>query len=554
MTTKFQRLAKAVRDAALTKETLAAILFLVGLVAYERTFLNVPFSHYLGSLARGEYLIAFGALFIVFVSWFWAAIFLRASLSSTYAVRVVYFALFAVAVTFEYGYQRAFARFSKVEDLRIALFDATAQQRRDSIIVYASWWTVIPCAAYAVLLVKFRNRRRRSWFLLGLLLAVIVGFYSAIAPYISGNFTTISLNAFLRTVVSSPWKWASGYRGPRNSVPSHAEHRPRNNIILVVDESVRGDHLSINGYSRATTPSLEGLLKQGWLYNWGITAAGSNCSFAADSMLFTGMTVDQLPDTEFRIRRVPNIFQYAKAMGYKTHALDGQKENYWLGSFHDKAFIDHWEGASRFAADPYEVDVRLAQRIDEIIKHSAGNFIWVTKSGIHYPYMRAFPSSAARWQPSETSERIDPNRKEEMNNAYDNALRHNLEGFFGTLNVSNWANHNILIYTSDHGQTLSEHGETHTHCGSTDYTYPTEAKVPLLIITRGPLSVDTGYRATHANVFPALLDLMNFPAHERQLGYAPSLLSARTSDSQKRYFWVGEINERILGSRIAFDP
>lgn len=549
-----QRIARATKAALLTKETLVAFLFLVGLITFEMTFLTVPFRHYFVNLQRHEYAIGLGALLLIFASWTWAFLFFRASLSSSPAARVVYFALFAIAVGFEYGYQRAFSQFSTVEDLRIALFDATPNQWAGSLIAYGNWLAVIPCAVYAGLLFKFRTRRPRSWLTLGLLLVSLIGFYSAIAPYVSGHFATISLNAFMRTVITSPWKWASGYHGPRDSITYRSERRPQNNIIFVVDESLRGDHLSLNGYSRTTTPYLDELWKQGWLYNWRIAAAGTTCSFGSDSLLFTGMTISDLPDTEFQIRRVPNIFQYAKAMGYHTHFFDGQKESYWLGTSYDKAYVDDWQMASSFASNnPYERDAMIAKKLSQITEKSTGHFIWVIKLGAHYPYDTAFPPSAGEWQPSESSERIDPAKKNELINAYDNALKYNLESFFEPLGVSRWNTRNLLVYTSDHGQTLSEHGEKHTHCGTGMDTFPTEAMVPLFIISRAPLSVDTGYRASHANIFATLLDLMNFPASERHHEYARSLLTAKATDSQPRYFWAGGLNEKTLGTRLSFD-
>lgn len=549
----FQRLRTSVQTDLFSKETLVALLFLIGLIVFEALVLKVRFRYYFANLQRGEYLIGFGALTIVFLSWGWAALFFQASLKSNYVTRPIYFFIFIIAASFEYGYQKAFSRFSTVEDLRIALFDTTAQQSRDAILAYSNWWLIVPCVAYAVLLFIFRTNRRKSWATLGLLLAVLVVFYSAIGPYISGHFTAISLNAFMRTVIISPWKWAGGYHGPREPVAAQPERRPRNNIILVIDESVRGDHLSINNYNRATTPYLEKLVQQQCLYNWGIAAAGTTCSFASDTLLFTGITPAQLPDTGFQMRKVPNIFQYARAMGYRTHFLDAQKETFWLGTSYDQTYVDDWQPAANFVSNNlYDRDVLLAKKINEIVENSTGQFIWVIKYGVHYPYARAFPETASEWQPIDQGSRIDPARKEAMINSYDNGLKYNLESFFQNLAIEKWQNRNILIYTSDHGQTLSEHGEQHTHCGSAADTFPTEANVPLFIISREPLSVDTGYQASHGNIFATLLDFMEFPA-QRQREYAISLLTAKAKDSQTRYFWGGDPNERILGVRLKFD-
>jgi len=553
--TYFQRLKKSIKARFCNQETLAALIFLIGLIIFEAVVFRVAFRHYFGSLRRGEYLIGFGALMIVFASWAWAALFFRAALMSGYATRIVYYLIFVLAVGFEYGYQKAFSRFSTVEDLRIALFDTTTQQSLDGLRAYGNWWVIVPWVAFAVLLITIRSNRRKSWGTLALLLAGLVAFYSAIGPFISGHFTTISLNAFMRTVITSPWKWAAGYRGPRESVAPHPDHRPQNNIILIIDESVRGDHLGINNYNRATTPYLEKLAQQHLLYNWGIAAAGTTCSFSADTLLFTGINPMELPDTGFQIRKVPNIFQYARAMGYRTHFLDGQRSNFWIGTSADQTYIDDWQPVTAFdSADWYNRDAMLAKKIKEIVTNATGQFIWVNKLGVHYPYRRAFPPTATEWQPIDQTDRPDPARKLEMINTYDDAVKYNLENFFQNLGIEEWQNRNILIYTSDHGQTLSEHGEQHTHCGTTADTFPTEANVPLFMITREPLAVDTAYRASHGNIFATLLDFMDFPAGERRHAYPLSLMKAKAGDSQTRYFWVGDPNERVLGARLKFDP
>jgi len=174
---------------------------------------------------------------------------------------------------------------------------------------------------------------------------------------------------------------------------------------------------------------------------------------------------------------------------------------------------------------------------------------------VHYPYATTFPTtSAAEWQPSDVTEtEMDPVRREQLINTYDNAVKYNLELFFRALAVSEWRNRNLLVYTSDHGQTLSEHGERYSHCGTSIETAPTEANVPLFIITSERLSADNKFKASHANLFATLLDLMNFPKSERRYQYATSLLDAKAGDSQARYFWVGDLYERAFNGRLLFD-
>ncbi len=106
----------------------------------------------------------------------------------------------------------------------------------------------------------------------------------------------------------------------RDVVQYQSSTRPANNVVLIIDESLRGDHLSINGYARPTTPYLEELARHGVLYNWGEAASGATNTWQSNPLILTGLTT--LPDRDGQIHRMPTIYQYAKAMGYTTFYLD----------------------------------------------------------------------------------------------------------------------------------------------------------------------------------------------------------------------------------------
>jgi len=61
----------------------------------------------------------------------------------------------------------------------------------------------------------------------------------------------------------------------------------------------------------------------------------------------------------------------------------------------------------------------------------------------------------------ETSESIDPSAtgREKLVNTYDNGIRFQVDEFFRVF-ASETTNQNyVILYTSDHGQTLAEHGK-----------------------------------------------------------------------------------------------
>lgn len=544
------------RRRAFAKESLFAFAFALALTVFEYLALNITLQPYLLLWQQHRYFVTVGSLLVILVCWFWFVIFVRVSLTANNITRVLCLVLFVFAEFLEYGYQKAFGQFATVEDLRIALFDANNEQRWNSIQAYVSWRAIVPSLAFAITLWVLPKRSERSWKPVALSLLGFFLFFSALSPFSAGQFPTVSFNAFLRTLSLAPWKWASTYHGPREAVATQQSTVPQNNVILVIDESVRGDHLAINNYGRDTTPILSEFAKQGWLYNWGVAASGSTCSEKSDSLLLTGMRIEELPDLTFQIRKRATIFQYAKAMGYRTHFFDAQKENYWLGTSYDQSYIDDGEFVSDFSTgSEIDRDAAVARKINQLVNSSTGHFIWVIKRGIHFPYGTNFPATTNPiWQPGygDQSE-IDPAKKQELINTYDNALRYNSDQFFGNLGVSGWRTKTMLVYTSDHGQTLSEHGEAYTHCGSSSATSPNEASVPLLLISKDGLGIDTRFSASHANVFATLLDLMGFPDSARLHQYDSSLLRTTAPDSRARYFWVGDFHERSVIGRLPYD-
>ncbi len=136
--------------------------------------------------------------------------------------------------------------------------------------------------------------------------------------------------------------------------------------------------------------------RHGLLLNWGIAAAGSTCSGSSNTLLMTGLPLADLPDRDHQLQRSPTIFQYAKALGYRTFYLDAQMNVVWNLSTPDLRFVDEWWNANRFLGasdDLAQVDFAVADTIRSLVQGPDRNFIWVTKEGAHVPYFRRVPSS-----------------------------------------------------------------------------------------------------------------------------------------------------------------
>lgn len=295
------------------------------------------------------------------------------------------------------------------------------------------------------------------------------------------------------------------------------------------------------------------LARRGLIQNWGLAAAASTGSRFTYTALITGLTPDDFPDkTNFKANTFPTLFQYAKAMGYTTHFFDGQMNAYWGGVADDKNYFDSWQGvldiSDHRAFETFDLDNLIATKVKDVIYSSAGNFVFVFKHGAHIPYNIDFPANQVKWAPSyETADKFDippASMLPAVTNAYDNAIKYNVDAFFTNLadDYAELPHNTVLIYTGDHGQTLFANGRS-SHGGNTKG----EATVPLFIIGELAGPVDTNYKASHANVFPTVLDLLGYPAALRDKRGFPSLLHATSTDSRPRYF------NPYLGVKVLFD-
>src|SRR5438045_4211719 len=93
------------------------------------------------------------------------------------------------------------------------------------------------------------------------------------------------------------------------------------NVVLVVLDGARADHLSCAGYHRETTPFLDRVAREGVRFaNMIATAAWT---LPAHASLFTGLhaaTHGATDERRFLSARHPLLPEYVKAAGYRTAA------------------------------------------------------------------------------------------------------------------------------------------------------------------------------------------------------------------------------------------
>ncbi len=550
-----------------SKPFIYAALFLTGLLIFELMFFRnseefIVLSKHIGN---GNYLRLFFILLISVASLGTAFLFFCAAFGTPYHYRIIYFLIFALIILNEYAHYKAYKRFSSIHDAEIAFFSTNWKIISNAAAMYFNYLALIPLVVFGFILFQTKPVWKKGGMVFIFVMLATGVFFFATSYFTQNSFYTISFSWGCRTLVNFPTAWYVGsindtpriinYRAVREKIEFQTTSLPGNNIVFIIDESVRGDHLSLNGYDKPTTPFLDELNQKNFIKNWGIAVSGTTCSGTSNNLMLTGLT--DLPDYSFNIYKMPTIFQYAKAMNYKTYYFDGQVSGLWNGKPSDIPSFGEWikeSELSKNVKNMYDVDGEIARRVKEITVSSTGNFIWINKYGVHKPYTDSYPNSEDATVKDSYLITYNPEiGKEKLKTEYDNAIRYNSQSFFSELfdGGGRLAENTFYVYTSDHGQTLSENGEIASHCSTTK----NESVVPLFIIAEPDAfpPLDTSYKASHSNIFATLLDFMNFPESERKFNYSLSLLKAKGSNSAPRFYFSGDLHGNDESKKYPFE-
>lgn len=550
-----------------------AALFTILFTLFDSTYSNGGLINAASSLAASTHW-SFTFLYVACLSVSLYLLFLYAlvTLNARLVCAVPLIALFSFSCLIEYSYLAALGRFTGLEDVTAAM-TATTEQKQHSIAQFISLSGIIPSVGLAFVWISRRSKQYVFGFLPVLLFLSAWGvFFLQLALidkyFFDRTFHSSSFTSFGQTLAEVALYVPAERLAPASRLPVHelspeARSQPVDNIVVVFDESVRSDRLSLNGYSRRTTPYLESLEERGLLVNWGTAVSASTSSLPSYNAFIVGISPEELSQTDFSaVNTRPTIFQFAKAAGYKTYFFDGQMMYYWGGSSDDLTYIDeHYslgridnpqrvedyqrnggkyltdETERRDGMKQWDIDARIAELVKEVIESSRGNFIFVYKRGAHFPYEKNYPPEQAAWRPvhrfTEQYEVPGGESLQGVINSYDNAVRFNLDRFFKTLSTdySRLPNSTKIIYTSDHGESFFQNGRA-GHGGDSIQ----EASVPLFILGIDPELLNTRTKASHCNVFSTLLDLMRYPTPLRERSYCLSLLNLSDTVAAPRRF------------------
>ncbi|MCK6424111.1 MAG: phosphoethanolamine--lipid A transferase [Burkholderiaceae bacterium] len=294
----------------------------------------------------------------------------------------------------------------------------------------------------------------------GALLAVFQPLASLMRNHKEVRYLVTPANALwsIGAVLASDARGAARPRQPigedaRPGATWTALERPRL-LVLVVGETARAANWGLNGYARPTTPSLAALP----VINFpDVTACGTNTETSLPCMF---APVGRRDYDEDRIRGSESLLHVAARAGVAVQWRDNQSGCKGVcEGLPSERVIDLpppglcGDGRCLDEGLLHGLDARLAaaKGVQLLVLHPLGN---------HGPsYFRRYPKAFARFQPACESDDLRQCSREEIVNAYDNALLytdHVLARLIGTLQARADRVDSAVLYVSDHGESLGE--------------------------------------------------------------------------------------------------
>lgn len=260
--------------------------------------------------------------------------------------------------------------------------------------------------------------------------------------------------------------------------PSWATRQRPLVVVLVVGETARAADWGLSGAARPTTPALSALPVVAFP---DVSACGTSTEVSLPCMF---APVGRRDYDEATIRRQESLLQVLARAGVGVHWRDNQSgcKGVCDGLPNDRVDTLQPPGA---CADGRCLDEGLTQDLTARLQRAQGTQLWVLHMlGNHGPsYFRRYPPAFARFQPECRDDDLHRCSVEAVRNAYDNALLytdHVLAGAIAQLQAQAGSVDSVLLYVSDHGESLGEHG-LFLHGLPWAIAPDTQKKVPMLM-------------------------------------------------------------------------
>lgn len=423
------------------------------------------------------------------------------------------------------------------------------------LLVYLGLLGIAPAIAVARVPVQWRGWRSETVSrlkLLGITLALVVG-----TALLFGGFYA----SFLRQhkelrqranplyFMNSAFKFAklslqSSHTGPMAVVGGDAAISPgdhtRELVILVVGETARADHFSLNGYERDTNPRL----REKNVFSFSnFQACGTSTAVSVPCMFM----LDGETKSTLEINKQENLLDVLQRSGVNVLWRDNNSDSKGVAS--RVQYEDFRSPKINPVCDVECRDEGMLSGLQEYIDlHPRGDILIVLhQMGNHGPaYYKRYPPAFEKFKPACQESDLSRCSREAIINAYDNAILytdHFLARSIELLEKNDRQFETALFYVSDHGESLGENG-IYLHGLPKSIAPAAQLHVPAVMwfgagfhaVTPSALRDKLKNRFSHDNVFHTILGFFEIESET----YRPGKDILNEAKPAKKKFFADE--------------
>ena len=404
----------------------------------------------------------------------------------------------------------------------------------------------------------------------------LYGHETKFAPFVQKTAKGLGVLTLAILILVQGGYWITEWSTVRN-LPAAKESAP--NVLMIVIDTLRADHLSLQGYDRETDPNLKRIASEGVMFE--NAYATSSWTLTAHASLFTGRWNYEhkadggrsLDDT------YPTIAEALSARGYRTGAFNGNFETVtkrWGFARGFAHFEDYYQTIPQLAVSSvygrfaeyyvlhkvlgmeFSIDRRWAPSVNQSaldwIDRDTDRpfFVFVNYYDVHAPYISP---ERARFSEFEnpgglvntdwtTADIYNPKTPEQVQgeiDAYDGGIYYNdqqIQVLLDELEERGVLENTIVIITSDHGELFGEHGLWEHH----NSLYKPVIHVPLIVWH--PESVPQGVRvATAVSNVSLPVTLMDMLGYNDQTEFPGESLAELWNNPDFPHQWPDPIAE-----------
>jgi arylsulfatase A-like enzyme len=345
-------------------------------------------------------------------------------------------------------------------------------------------------------------------------------------------------------IQSGLWLWE---RMATKNLPRVALGLP--NVLVIVVDTLRADHLSSYGYKRLTSPNIDRLAREGILFETAL--ATSSFTLPSHASLLTGLYTYEHeaewmnPKALFSCQ-CPTLAEALRSLGYRTGAFSANlfwfTHEYGFGRgfirfddfFHSindmmlrtfygrviEQFVLRRLGFEDIPARKRASDINRAALSWIESDQTRPFFVLLNYMDTHDPYLppqpyrNTFsslknPGGVLNWRLGRNDPQMTPEELQGEVDAYDGGIvyvDHHIGQFLAELQKSGPAGNTLVVLTSDHGEALGEHG-LYLHGNS---LFREAIHVPLIFWWPGqiPAGVSVARPVTNAALPATIMDLL----------------------------------------------